>query len=210
MELLNRGNSISFQTDAVDFPISSICIGLNWGAILKKRMLFGLFPIWENVDLDLSALIFNKEGQLIELIYPHQIVSNDSLITHSGDDPKGDRSLFDDHNDNEWINIKIDKLSLDVVQIFFVISHNTPPVLDFGKIPYTKIRLYSGSPNKIDHLFAVFSLHALSEFDGKNNLVAGKLIRDGGTKWRFVGIGEAVNASKISEMVNIIEARFIR
>ena len=48
--------------------IERFCVGCKWGMV-KAKKLFGLFSSDEDVDLDLSCVMFNRSGEMVDWIY---------------------------------------------------------------------------------------------------------------------------------------------
>ncbi len=180
-------------------------VGINWGAIAQKKLL-GVFPKWENVNLDICVAIFNDKKDMIDLIYPAKTHSSDGAVYHSGDDTTGDKSKNEDNTDNEVISIDFDKLSPNVVQlVFFLVSANRQ---DFAHIPYSKVRIYSGEIQQIDNIFGEYNISAQRQFAGKVAMVLGKLYKEA-NHWQFKAIGEGLTSEKLLSTVSVIKEKFL-
>lgn len=202
--MLEKNNTI-FIREVVSPQPNTINIGMNWGAITKKKF-FGLLPNWEDVNLDICVAIFNEKQDMVDLIYPAKVLSSDAAVYHSGDDTTGDKTKGSDGTDNETITIDFSKLNQDIKQlVFFLVSANRQ---DFATIPYSKVRIYSGDLEKIDKIFGQYNISAEKEFAGKVAMVLGKLYKDS-KNWNFRAIGEGLTSEKLLSTVSIIKEKFL-
>lgn len=200
--LLKKGSSIFLEREGK--YLKEVCIGLNWGVILHTS-LFGLIKKRESVDLDGSVSTFDKNGKIIDTIYYHKLRSDDNAIVHSGDDRVGDLD-GDDDLDNEIIKIDLNKVDDQVDQIvFYLNSYNGQ---DFAKIPYSKIRIFEGNEEQVDAVFATYNLSYKFSFTGYVSMIMGKLKRDG-DKWKFFTIGEPIKATKIQDIIPVIQQKHL-
>jgi tellurium resistance protein TerZ len=149
--------------------------------------------------------MFDAEGNMVDTVYYRKLISKDQSIKHSGDDRKGDLDKADDF-DNEVIMVNLPKVNPEVKQIFFYI--NSFKGQDFEMIPYSKIRIFEGTPSQVLSVFATFNLSAEPDFAGKISMIMGKLVREG-TGWKFVTIGEAVDARNIDETIKTIQEKYL-
>jgi len=200
---LSKGSSISLEKDGK--KLEEVCIGLNWGAI-KKPVFFNIFKETVAVDLDGSVTTFDEEKNQVYTVYYKNLRSKDGAIIHSGDDRDGDIA-GDDGYDNEVIQIRLNQVSPKIQNIvFYLNSYNQQ---DFGDIPYSKIRIFEGSPNRVDSVFATFNLSADDSFKGKVSMVMGKLVRKPNNNWEFVTIGEALPTKKIDDTIPWIRDHYL-
>ncbi|WP_027001457.1 TerD family protein [Hugenholtzia roseola] len=200
--ILHKGSTIDVLATQ-----PKLCIGVNWGAIVKKKRFLGLVPTWEGVNLDLGAALFDEQGEMLDLIYPNKPHSKDGAISHSGDDTTGDKTLSSDQNDNETIVLDLTRLNPSISQLFFFVQSSSQT--DFSDIPYTQIRIYTASaPNQVENLLGSFDVAANAAFHGKVAMVMGKLFRRG-QDWRFYTIGEGVEAAKLLNTVALIKERYL-
>ena len=71
---------------------------------------------------------------------------------------------------------------------------------DFSRIPYASIRMYEGTPQKVEHVYAQYDVAAIPQYKGKKALVMGKLYRSG-NQWRFAAIGDAYEDNNLCETI---------
>lgn len=181
--------------------LTKFCVGCNWGAI-ESRKFFGLFKDTKDVDLDLSCLLFDSDGNCCDHIYSPayradflskfglpkgKLDSRDGALHHSGDDRHGDVG-GDDGLDNEIISVDLTRISPVVNSIVFFLNNCGGE--DFSQIPYASIRMFEGTPERVKEVFASYDVAASSEYAGKKAQVMGKLYKRN-EKWRFSAIGDA-------------------
>lgn len=201
---LEKGQRINLEKDS-GTKLTHFCVGCNWGAV-KEKTFFGLSTKTVDVDLDLSCLMFNTEGNAIDHIYsplfrfadrklglPNgKLDSIDRALHHTGDDLHGDQD-GDDGLDNEIITVDLNRVNSQVHSIVFFLNiyNNNEYRGDFSGIPYASIRMFEGTPDKAPkQVFAQYNVATKTECVGMRGLVMGKLYRRG-TDWKFAAIGDA-------------------
>jgi tellurium resistance protein TerZ len=197
---LQKGQRISLEKEG--HGIEKLCVGVNWGAIEKKG-LFGKKQ--EAVDLDASAGLFSETKQLVDIVYFGQLSSKCGSIRHSGDDRVGDTG-GDDGLDNEVIVVDLNKVPANVAQIVFVL--NSFRGQDFADIPFASIRIYEGTPSKVDNVVATFDISNDVTFKGKVSMVMGKLYRHGGA-WKFTSFGESTNDKQLKQTLETVASTYL-
>lgn len=213
---LEKGQRINLEKDSGQ-KLTNFCVGCNWGAITKKTF-FGLSTSVVDVDLDLSCLLFDANGEVVDHIWSPlynlssiglpkgKLDSNDRALHHTGDDRTGDQD-GDDGLDNEIITVDLTRVSSEVNSIVFFLNiyNNDEYQGDFSGIPYASIRMYEGTASKVNSVFASYNVATKTECVGKRALIMGKLYRRNG-EWKFNAIGDAFEDRSI---VNTI-ARVIK
>ena len=200
---LEKGQRINLEKSNGS-KLTSFCVGCNWGAITKNTF-FGLFSSNVDVDLDLSCLMFDAEGNPVDHIYsplyrfgdrnvglPNgKLDSIDRALHHTGDDTEGDQN-GDDGLDNEIITVDLNRVDTKVNQIVFFLNiyNNEDFQGDFSEIPYASIRMYEGTATRVREVFAQYDVATKTECRGKRALIMGKLYRHNGD-WKFAAIGDA-------------------
>ena len=198
---LKKGSTISLEKKGV--PLSSVCFGLNWGAIQRtgvSKFLFG------NTTVDLDGSVTQMSGgKHVDTVSFMKLSSTDGSIRHSGDDRTGDVD-GDDGLDNEVIRINLSKVNPKVDTIWIYL--NSYKHQNFAEIPFSKIRVYEGIPSKIKDVLATFDLSSKPEFASYVSMIMGKLVRNGGT-WTFEALGEPIPAKNIQETVQFIKDKLV-
>lgn len=196
---LSKGQNISLEKQGN--PLTHFCVGVNWGMIVKK----GWFSSGkEAVDLDASVGLFNEQKQLVDKVYFGHKRSNCGSIQHSGDDLTGDDS--DDGQDNEVIVVDLNRLPANVQQVVFVL--NSFRGQDFKDIPYARIRLFEGKPDRIQQVVASLDIANDAQFAGSVSMIMGKLYRHQGS-WKFKAIGEATSDRHLEQTLDTVARSFL-
>lgn len=214
---LEKGQRINLEK-AGGQDLQQFCVGCNWGGIPEKKsgfFGFGGGTTTKPVDLDLSCIMLDANGNLADYIYspeyrkeflasngrePGKLTSRDGALHHSGDDRKGDEG-GDDGLDNEIITVDLAKVNPGIDQIFFFL--NNVDKEDFSRIPYASIRMYEGTPNRVKEVFAGYDVAAEPQYAGHRALIMGKLYRRDG-KWRFAAIGDACQDDNLCKTIDRI------
>ena len=206
---LEKGQRINLEKGNGS-KLTNFCVGCNWGAIIKKTF-FGLSSTVVDVDLDLSCLMFNANGEAVDHIYsplyrfgdrnvglPNgKVDSIDRALHHTGDDTQGDQN-GDDGLDNEIITVDLSRVNDNVHQIVFFLNiyNNEDFQGDFSEITYASIRMYEGTATRVREVFAQYDVATKTECVGKRALIMGKLYRRNG-EWKFAAIGDAYEDASI-------------
>ena len=210
---LEKGQRINLEKGNGS-KLTDFCGGCNWGAIVSGGFL-GFGKSVKDVDLDLSCVMVDANGKLVDHIYsplykpqflaqygmpPGKVDSNDRALHHSGDDLQGDQN-GDDGLDNEIITVDLSKVSPNVNQIFFFLNNCGSE--DFSQIPYASIRMYEGTPTRVKEVFASYDVAAEPQYRGKTALIMGKLYRRNGD-WKISAIGDAFPDRNLCETIGRI------
>ena len=198
---LQKGQRISLEKDGGG-ALERLCLGANWGAIEKKG-LFGKKKV--AVDLDASVALYDANKQLIDLVYFGQLAAKKGGIKHSGDDTEGDMD-GDDGLDNEVITIDLSAVDSNAEQIVFIL--NSYKGQDFKEIPFASIRIYEGTPSRVDNIFATYDISNDEKFSGAVSMVMGKLYKHNGS-WKFSAIGDTTTDKKLEKIVTTIQQKYL-
>jgi tellurium resistance protein TerZ len=194
---LQKGQRINLEKDN-GIKLQNICVGVNWGALEKKGWLGGITK--EAIDLDASCALYDDSKNLIDTIYFGQLKSKDDSIKHSGDDLTGDMN-GDDGLDNEIITVDFTKLSPKTHYIAFVL--NSFRGHDFGSIPFASIRIYEGTPKRVNEIFATYNIAKGENFAGHVSMVMG-LFYKRNEAWKFNAIGEPTKDKKLEDTIKTV------
>lgn len=206
---LEKGQRINLEKNNGS-KLTNFCVGCNWGAITKSTF-FGLSSKTVDVDLDLSCLMFDAEGNPVDHVYsplyrfadnnvglPNgKVDSLDKALHHTGDDLQGDQN-GDDGLDNEIITVDLNRVDSKINQIVFFLNiyNNDDYQGDFSGIPYASIRMYEGTPTRVNEVFAQYDVATKTDCVGKRALIMGKLYRRNG-EWKFAAIGDSFEDKSI-------------
>ncbi len=200
---LQKGQRINLEKSN-GAKLQNICVGINWGAIEKKG-LFGLSKTKEAVDLDGSCAMFTEQKQLQEVVYFGNLRSKDNAVKHSGDDLTGDLN-GNDGLDNEVITLDFSRLDPNTNYVAFVL--NSFRGHDFGTIPFASIRIYEGTPSRVNEIFATYDIASGTGFAGHVSMVMGVFYKKNG-EWKFNAIGEPTKDKKLQETVNTVAQNYL-
>jgi tellurium resistance protein TerZ len=218
---LSKGQKIDLRKSTGE-QLTNFCVGVNWGAIeTVKKGFFGSKKVVEDVDLDLSCVMTNANGDLVDWIYSPdynaflqknnyplgKLTSKDGALRHSGDDRQGDVG-GDDGLDNEIITVDLTRVSADIDKIFFFINIylNQGQKFDFSHIPFAKIRMYEGTSTRVNTVHSTFDIVTDSSYAGKGALILAKLYKRN-NEWKFDAIGEPTDDRIFLETIqNIIKS----
>ncbi len=217
---LEKGQRINLEKSNGS-KLTNFCVGCNWGAIVTSKGFFGLGKSVKDVDLDLSCVMFDANGNLVDHIYsplykreflarygmpPGKVDSLDRALHHSGDDLHGDTD-GDDGLDNEIITVDLNRVNPNVDQIFFFLNNCGRE--DFAQIPYASIRMYEGTPQRVKEVFASYDVAAEPRYAGMTALIMGKLYKRNG-EWKFSAIGDAFPDPNLCETIKRIKANYAK
>ncbi len=224
---LEKGQRINLEKSN-GAKLTDFCVGVNWGAIEtqveKSGFLgFGKKTVTEtiDVDLDLSCIMFGSNGQISDHLYSPlykpeilakfglpqgKLVAKNNAMKHSGDDLEGDKG-GDDGLDNEIITVNLTALDPDVTRIFFFL--NNVGQEDFAQIPYAKIRMYEGTPQRVNSVYAEYNVVSEPQYRGKKALIMGELYKKDG-EWKFNAIGDAYEDQFLGQTIQRIAQNYIK
>ncbi|QZT38863.1 TerD family protein [Halosquirtibacter xylanolyticus] len=212
---LVKGQKIDLRKKDTGTVLSQVCVGLNWGVIEKEVEVreggflgFGGTPVMKKkvieVDLDASCLMLNSNKEILDVVYYGQLKSTVGGVTHSGDDLTGDLD-GDDGLDNEIITVDFKKVPAHVDQIIFFL--NSYKKQDFADIPFATIRLYEGTPDRVNTIHAIYDVANGKEFAGKISMVMGKFYRRNG-EWKFSAIGDPTTDRDLKQTITTILTKY--
>ncbi|MCC9072020.1 tellurium resistance TerZ family protein [Flavobacterium sp. F-65] len=194
---LEKGQRINLEKSN-GTKLQNICVGVNWGAIEKKG-LFGTKK--EPVDLDASCAIYDEKKNHIDSVNFRKLLSNDQAIKHSGDDLTGDLN-GDDGLDNEVITLDFSRISPSANHVAFFI--NSFRGQDFKDIPFASIRIYEGTPTRVNQEYARYDIANDASFAGNVSMVLGVFYKRN-DEWKFSAIGTPTRDKKLEETIQTIQ-----
>lgn len=198
---LEKGQRISLEKNGSG--LNEVCIGVNWGAIEKKGLFGGIKK--QAVDLDASVGTFDGSKKLDQVVYFANLKAYNGAISHSGDDRTGDMD-GDDGLDNEIITIKMNNLPSGVDNVAVVL--NSFQGYDFKTIPFASIRLYEGTPSRVDNVIASYNIANDPKFNGSVSMVLGILYRHN-NGWKFRAVGEPTADKKLEGTLQTVASQYL-
>jgi tellurium resistance protein TerZ len=207
---LSKGMSLEL---AKTEGLTKVAVGVNWGKIEHKETVthkvggflgFGGKEVTEevvtskqSVDLDISALLYDKNNKFIGKVYYANKVVNG--IVHSGDDTSGDD--VNDGKDNETIEVTLAKTQPAVAKIVFILVSFRGQ--KFGRIPYAQMKLYDiSSRNKTLMADTNIDISKETNYNDKTSMVFAKLENTNG-EWNYTAICEPTPYSSLSQLETI-------
>ncbi len=216
---LTKGQKIDLRKTTGE-SLTNFCVGVNWGAIETKGGFLGLGKKVTNIDLDLSCIMVDEQNNICDHLYSPlyrvevlqqfglpkgKLLSSDGALKHTGDDLQGDTG-GDDGLDNEIITVDLTRINPNVTQIFFFL--NNAGREDFSQIPYSKIRMYEGTPTRVNSVFASYNVSAEAQYTGKLSIIMGKLYKRSG-EWKFSAIGDPTEDVFLGQTIKRIMASYL-
>ena len=203
---LQKGQRIDLKKSS-GATLTNFCVGANWGAIEreKKKFFGGTKKVAEAVDLDASCALFDTNNKLVDLVFFKKLRSDDGSIYHSGDDRTGDIG-GDDGLDNEVITVDLTRVNPAIDKIVFFL--NSFEGHDFATVPFASLRLYEGTPNRVDNVYATYDVANDPAYRGHVSMVLGKLYKKNG-EWKFNAIGDPTRDRDIRETLLSISQRYV-
>lgn len=190
---LEKGQRINLEKSN-GAKLQNICVGINWGAIQRGNTK-------EAVDLDASCAVFDEAKKNIDTVSFRKLKSNDDSIKHSGDDRTGDLN-GDDGLDNEVITVDLSKLTSSANYLSFFV--NSFKGQDFKDIPFASIRIYEGTPSKVNEEFARYDIANDKSFAGNVSMVLGTFYKRNG-EWKFNAIGAPTADKRLDQTLVTIQ-----
>jgi tellurium resistance protein TerZ len=151
----------------LDLPkeLGGITVGLGWDVDDGE------------VDLDVSAVLFDGQGTDIEAVFFGRLESDAHGIRHSGDNLTGEGE-----GDDEQITAMLGSIGQQVQQVFFVINI------------YTQNRTFTQVANPYcrvvdDATGSELCRYSLRDAGSQNGLIIAKIAREAGGRWGFHALG---------------------
>lgn len=192
---LTKGMTLDLTKIENASGLTDVAVGVNWGQI-KKGGLFGFGSASEAVDLDLSALLYDAQGSLVDKIYYGN--KSGKGVRHSGDDLTGDSSQ--DDKDNETITVRLAETAPNVTKIVFVLVSFKGQ--DFGDLPYAAMNLYNTSSGKVKLANSNIDISKDSKYKGKVSMVFAALEKVNGS-FSYRMIAEPTDKKTLGDLVSV-------
>ncbi|CAJ1359484.1 unnamed protein product [Effrenium voratum] len=151
----------------LDMPLgmNSITVGLGWGVDEGE------------VDLDVSAVLLDQRGGVLEAVFFGHLESAEHGIVHSGDNLTGEGE-----GDDEQIRVDLLHVGLVAQQVFFVVNiYSQNKTFRQVASPYCRI-VEDASGSELCR-------YSLSDAGSDNGLIIAKMAREVGGRWGFHALG---------------------
>ncbi|MEZ8293424.1 TerD family protein [Vibrio splendidus] len=195
---LSKNQSISLTKSKPD--LVDVVVGVNWGArTVESKGIFGLGAgkKKEAVDLDIALGFFDKQfNTVLDHVYYRDRFRDGVAL--SEDDTQGDLD-GDDGLDNETCVLNLKEIDSRVEFIPIVV--NIFSRIPFEDVPYANVRVYEGTPDRVDNVFATANLSGGQQFVGKRSVVLGYLARKDGL-WNFTALITPTDDTSFAASIN--------
>lgn len=180
---LTKGQKLSLRKQD-GATLTRVRMGLGWDA-MKKKGLFGLRN--QTIDLDASALLFDRSGALVDQVWFKQLTSHDGAVRHTGDNLTGDGD-----GDDESIRVDLTAVAGAVHTIVFTVNSFTGQ--DFSQIENAFCRVID------EHGETEVARYALTGSGAHTAQIMAKLSRDS-DGWAVTAIGAAASGRTFKDLL---------
>lgn len=169
---LSKGQKVSL-TKREGGTLTQVRMGLGWDAVKKKGFFGGTRS--QSIDLDASALLFDRGGSLIDQVWFQQLRSKDGSVQHTGDNLTGAGE-----GDDESIRVDLSAVPASVATLVFTVNSFTGQ--DFYQIENAYCRLIDETTE------TEIARYELSGSGRHTAQIMAKVTRDG-TGWSMTAMG---------------------
>lgn len=193
---LQKGQKISLEKEAGS-TLNNIFMGLGWDAARPKEgkgilgRFFGGGGEPDNIDLDASCVLFDEQGNPLEIVYFNHLTGANGAIRHTGDNLTGDGD-----GDDEVINVSLSKLADNIHTLVFTV--NSYRGQTFNEVENAFCRLCDDGGKEI-------ARYEISGGGEHTAMIMAKVYRHNG-EWKMAAIGEPMTARTAHDMVTPIRA----
>ena len=180
---LTKGQKLSLRKrDGA--TLTRVRMGLGWDA-MKKKSVFGLRN--QTIDLDASALLFDRNGVLVDQVWFKQLTSRDGAVRHTGDNLTG-------HGDGDDESIRVDLTTVAGAVHTIVFTVNSFTGQDFSQIENAFCRVID------EHGETEVARYDLTGSGRHTAQIMAKLSRDG-DGWSVTAIGTATSGRTFKDLL---------
>lgn len=165
-----RRQKVAFAMEkggVLDLPqsLNGITVGLGWDTDDG------------DADLDVSAILLDGSGAVVESVFFGNLESTSHGVKHSGDNLTGAGD-----GDDEQITVKLELIGPNVAQVFFVINcYDRGTTFRNVANPYCRV-VEDASGDELCRF-------ALRDAGNENGLIVSKIAREAGDRWGFHALG---------------------
>lgn len=182
---LEKNQRISLQKNDGG-QLTKVRMGLGWDQV-KKRGFFG----GGEVDLDASALLFDRNGGLVDTVAYNHLRSNDGSVQHGGDNLTGAGD-----GDDETIYVDLSRVPANVEHLVFVITAYTGQA--FSSVENVFCRLVDDSTGRGTEVVR----YNLGDEKGSQNAQVMAKVSRSGSGWDFTAIGLSARGKVARDLVS--------
>ncbi|MGY1619062.1 TerD family protein [Geodermatophilus sp. SYSU D00691] len=181
---LSKGQTVSLAKRDGG-TLTQVRMGLGWDAVKRKGLFGGMKS--QSIDLDASALLFDRSGNLVDQVWFRQLKSKDGAVRHTGDNLTGAGE-----GDDESIRVDLAGLPPSVSTIVFTVNSFTGQ--DFSQIENAFCRLIDESNE------SEIARYELSGSGRHNAQIMAKVARDG-AGWSMTALGVAASGRTFRDLL---------
>jgi tellurium resistance protein TerZ len=151
----------------LDLPagLNQITVGLGWDVDEGE------------CDLDVSAVLMDRDGQDAEAVFFGRLESEEHGIQHTGDNLTGEGE-----GDDEQIIVNLDSIGDSIQQVFFVVNIYTPH-RNFMQVAEPFCRIMDNSSG------SELCRYSLRDAGSESGLIIARIAREAGGRWGFHALG---------------------
>jgi len=168
----------------LDLPkdLNGVMVGLGWDTDEGQ------------VDLDVSAILLNQQGEFLEAVFFGRLESIEHGIRHAGDNLTGDGD-----GDDEQIDVDLDRIGAAVNQVVFCVNIYTKN-RTFAQVanPYCRVVDKAGGSE--------LCRYSLRDAGSENGLIIARMAREAGGRWGFHALGLPSRGSMYKDSLPQIQA----
>lgn len=193
---LTKGQKIDLNK-ADGSALAQVYLGAGWDVAAKKSSggflsgLFGGGNAGQNIDLDVSAIMFDAGQHIADVVYFGQLKSRDGSIQHSGDNLTGEGD-----GDDEIVYINLPQVPSNIENIVLTISSFRGQT--FENVENAFCRLVDQNTNQ------EIARYNLSSKGNYTALIIAKLYRHNGA-WKMAALGEPCQGKTFDQMLPSIK-----
>lgn len=191
---LTKGGSISLQKGDGG-TLTRVRLGLGWTAA-KKRGIFGVKN--QSIDLDASALLFDRSGDLVDQVWFRQLTSKDGSVTHTGDNRVGGGDL-----DDESIRVDLVRVPSHIATLVFTVNSFTGQT--FAQIESARVRIIDESAGD-----AEVARYELAGSGPHTAQIMAKVGRLGKNSWSITALGIPTSGRTFHDLLPAIAGQLTK
>jgi len=165
-------------------PKQKVAFAMEKGAVLDLPQGLGQITVglgWDvdegECDLDVSAVLMDREGRDVEAVFFGRLESEEHGIAHTGDNLTGEGE-----GDDEQIIVNLEKIGNKIEQVFFVVNIYTPHK-NFMQVAEPFCRIVDNSSG------AELCRYSLRDAGSESGLIIARISREAGGRWGFHALG---------------------
>lgn len=164
--------------EVADIPLSKILVGCNWDT---------------RCDIDSSVVLCGQKDY--ELVYFGNKTDDAKSIIHRGDNLTGEAGYVPGAEDDENIDVNLEKVPSKYDRVVFVINIYSG-ASNFRSVRGLVLTIYDA-----DSRDKLIQYNVTMDFKSDNALVIGEARRKG-SNWEFLAIGEGTRVSSVNELAS--------